>query len=61
MLIEERIRGLCAQLFWAKSPVVIETVAAHLHAAIDQYVQELMPPCGEIEPISAESSAPSRT
>jgi hypothetical protein len=35
---EERLRELCNQLFRAENPVVIETVAAELHAAIDEYI-----------------------
>jgi hypothetical protein len=35
---EERIRELCAQLFRAEHPLVIEGVAAQLQEAINAYV-----------------------
>ena len=36
---EERIRELCAQLFRAEHPLIVEGVAAQLQEAIDAYVK----------------------
>ena len=35
----ERIQQLCAQLLRAENPAVVETVAAQLHLAIQEYVR----------------------
>src|SRR4051794_20539724 len=39
MMPDERIRQLCAQLFRAEHPAVIDTVAAQLHAAVEEFSQ----------------------
>jgi hypothetical protein len=52
MIREERVRELCAQLFRAENPVVIETVAAQLHVAIEEYVQDAKRRMPNIELIS---------
>ena len=36
---DEKIRALCAQLFRAENPVVIDIVSAELHDAIEEYVR----------------------
>lgn len=36
---DERVRQLCAQLLRAENPAVIETVAAQLKIAVDDYVR----------------------
>ena len=41
---DERIRELCAQLFRAEHPAVIETVSAQLHQEIDVYVRQKKAP-----------------
>lgn len=38
-MLADRIRELCAQLLRAEDPTVIETVAAHLHLAIEEYIR----------------------
>ena len=38
-MLDDRIRELCAQLLRAEDPAVIETVAAHLHLALEEYVR----------------------
>jgi hypothetical protein len=43
MMREERIEQLCVQLFRAENQGVIETVAAQLHAEIDEYVRNENP------------------
>ena len=40
---DERVRQLCAQLLRAENPAVIETVAAQLKIAVDDYVQRTRP------------------
>jgi hypothetical protein len=36
---DEKIRALCAQLLRAENPVVLDTVSAELHHAIEEYVR----------------------
>jgi len=43
MISDERVRQLCAQLLRAENPAVIETVAAQLKIAIDEYVRRRKP------------------
>lgn len=40
MATEERIRLLCAQLLRAENLVVLDTVSAELHYAIEEYVRD---------------------
>lgn len=39
MTADEKIRLLCAQLLRAENPVVLDTVSAELHCAIEEYVR----------------------
>ena len=39
MTVDEKIRALCAQLLRAENPVVLDTVSAELHHAIEEYVR----------------------
>lgn len=50
---EERIRELCAQLFRAEHPLVIEGVAAQLQEAINAYVSSSKSNTSIVELISA--------
>jgi hypothetical protein len=47
---DERIRELAEQLLRAEHPVVLDTVAAQLHLAIDEYVAvaKCEMPCAEL-------------
>ena len=36
---DEKIRALCSQLLRAEDPVVLDTVSAELHHAIEEYVR----------------------
>lgn len=39
MTADEKISALCAQLLRAENPVVMDTVSAELHGAIEEYVR----------------------
>jgi len=39
MTADEKIRALCSQLLRAEDPVVLDTVSAELHRAIEDYVR----------------------
>jgi len=43
MSSDERVQQLCAQLLRAENPAVIETVAAQLKIAVDEYVRRTKP------------------
>lgn len=56
----QRINDLTAQLFRAEDPAVVETVAAMLHMAIDQYVQSVAaqsPRAIQLTPVVTKSAA----
>ena len=57
MAPEERIRLLCAQLFRAENPVVVDTVAAQLQQAIREYsgckVRQIPPDELELSPATS--------
>ena len=44
MTSDEKIRALCAQLLRAEDRVVLDTVSAELHYAVEEYVRSAKPP-----------------
>ena len=57
MTLDERIRELCAQLFRAENPDVIQAVAAQLEVAIHEYVRSATSDSPFSAAASAEASA----
>ena len=56
---EERMRQLCAQLFRAENPAVIQTVAAELRKEVDEYVAAATrssTPALDLRPLVPESA-----